>query len=295
MITSNRRQNYVSNRGKTPPLMIGMPIYNGAKFVSDALNSLVNQSFTDWELLIADNASTDGTREICERFVAADDRIRYVRHESNIGPAPNFRFVLENANAEYFMWAACDDLWAPQFIESCMGRLLKDKTLGMAFTGLGVIDSFGQPIRNCPEIPKYSGLANLSTIARYVWAPEVHGKANLIYSIYRTDVCEAAYQRVRFESFWGGDMCFNLAAMSIAGVDVVPEIHFFKRDPRSSDALGAPAQIVIPQSLRDQSCPLDIFPAYTKDMLAAVRGTRFYPVVYAVMKAREWRLRHLVR
>lgn len=278
-----------------PPLKIGMPVYNGERFIGEALLSLVNQSYTDWELLIADNASTDKTREICESFVATDSRIRYIRHAENIGPGPNFRFLLERTDSKYFMWAACDDLWAPEFIASCMGRLLQDKTLGMAFTGLEVIDSFGQPIRNCSEIPRYSGPANLSTIARYVWSPEVHGKANLIYSIYRTDVCEAAYQRVPFDSVWGGDMCFNLAAMSIAGVDVTPDVYFFKRDPRSGDTLGVPSQIVVPGSLIEQSCPLDIFPVYLNDMLAAVRGTRFYPVVYAIMKAREWRLKNLAR
>lgn len=272
-----------------------MPVYNGARFIGDALRSLSSQSYQDWELLIADNGSTDNTEEICREFSRNDTRISYFRHSENIGAPLNFKFVLDRADAPYFMWAAADDVWGPEFVSSCIGRLARDPGLGMAFTGLEVIDTFGQIIRHCPDIPLFTGKPDFRTVARYVWSPEFHGKANLIYSIYRTPLCKEAHRRFPFTLDWGGDMCFNLAAMSMAGVDVVPEVHFFKRDPRSTDQRGAPTQIVVPESLLERSCPLPHFEAYTNDMLKAVRGTRFYPLVYAVMKAREWRLRNLVR
>lgn len=294
MINLLDKQNRMSRNGSVA-VQVGMPVYNGARFIGEALNSLLSQSFKDWKLVIADNASTDETEQICRDFAKADNRINYVRHVTNIGAPKNFRFVLDQASTPYFMWAAADDVWGPEFIASCIGRLSAKPDCGMAFTGLDVIDSFGQIIRHCPDIPGFSGAADMATVARYVWSPEFHGKANLIYSLYRTELCKAAHGRFPFTLDWGGDICFNLAAMSMSGVDVVSDVHFYKRDPRSTDQLGSPTQIVVPASLAERSCPLQYFPGYTKDMLAAVRGTRFYPVVYAVMKAREWRLKNLAR
>jgi glycosyltransferase involved in cell wall biosynthesis len=280
-------------RGKSVPVQIGMPVYNGAKFIESALRSLSSQSFQDWELLIADNASVDATEEICRGYVEADDRIRYFRHEDNIGAPSNFKWLLDHATAPYFMWAAADDIWGPEFVSSCYSRLSAQRDCGMAFTGLDVIDSFGQVIRHCSDIPNFAGAPNWSTVARYVWSPEFHGKANLIYSLFRTSICKDAYRRFPFTLDWGGDMCFNLAAMTMGSVDVIGEVHFYKRDSREGDQLGAPRNIVIPEGLLERSCPLQFFPGYTKDMLKAVRGTRFYPLVGVAMSVREWRLRRL--
>lgn len=86
-----------------------MPVYNGEKFIRDALNSLVMQTYTDFELIISDNASTDNTESICYEFAALDTRIRYVRQSVNIGAFANFMFVLEEAIGDYFVWNAADD------------------------------------------------------------------------------------------------------------------------------------------------------------------------------------------
>lgn len=90
---------------------------------------------------------------------------------------------------------------------------------------------------------------------------------------------------------WGGDMCFNLASIAIGGLDVDRNVQFFKRDPRPTDTLGVPAMIMVPERLADQSCPLSMFPEYTAGMLRAVRGTRFYPLVYSLMWLRRQQLK----
>jgi glycosyltransferase involved in cell wall biosynthesis len=102
---------------KTPQVSIGMPVYNGEPFIRDALDSLLAQTFTDFELIISDNASTDGTEAICREYAAKDDRIRYVRQAENRGSTANFQFVLDEAGGEYFMWAAADDIKSSDFIE----------------------------------------------------------------------------------------------------------------------------------------------------------------------------------
>lgn len=101
-----------------PKVSIGMPVYNGERFIRKALDSLLAQTFTDFELIISDNASIDGTEGICRKYEKIDRRIRYIRQPKNMGAMWNFNFVLQEAQGEYFMWAATDDFWQPQFIEA---------------------------------------------------------------------------------------------------------------------------------------------------------------------------------
>lgn len=105
------------NEDRIPLISIGMPVYNGEKTISAALDSILAQTFTDFELIISDNASTDNTAEICEKYVINDSRIRCVRQSENIGAAKNFLYVLEQARAKYFMWAASDDIKSIDFLE----------------------------------------------------------------------------------------------------------------------------------------------------------------------------------
>ena len=109
---------------KVHQISIGMPVYNGAKFIREALNSLLGQTFTDFELIISDNASTDETETICREYAAKDVRIKYVRQVENLGAVANFKYVLDFATGEYFMWAAADDVWDQKWIEKLLHRQL---------------------------------------------------------------------------------------------------------------------------------------------------------------------------
>jgi glycosyltransferase involved in cell wall biosynthesis len=106
-----------------PRLTIGLPVYNGEKYLAESLDALLGQSYKDFELLISDNASTDGTADICRQYGEQDARIRYVRQSSNIGCAPNHNFVVEQAGGELFKWAADDDLYARDMLDRCVQAL----------------------------------------------------------------------------------------------------------------------------------------------------------------------------
>lgn len=108
----------MSGNNRIPKVSIGMPVYNGEPFIHQALDSLLAQTFTDFELIISDNASTDGTERICKRYEKKDIRIRYVRQSQNRGISWNFNFVLQEARGDYFMWAAADDVWDVRWIET---------------------------------------------------------------------------------------------------------------------------------------------------------------------------------
>jgi glycosyltransferase involved in cell wall biosynthesis len=106
---------------------IGMPVCNGAAYISDAIDSILTQTYDDFELLISDNASSDATAEICLRYSKRDPRIRYVRQQANIGANPNHTYVFRHSTSPYFKWAAHDDLLAPTFIEKCVQVLDGDE------------------------------------------------------------------------------------------------------------------------------------------------------------------------
>ncbi len=99
---------------------IGLPVYNGERFLASALDSLLGQTYRNFELIISDNASTDRTEEICRAYANRDARIRYCRQPENLGAVPNFNKVFELSDSEYFKWAAVDDLCAPTYLEQAV-------------------------------------------------------------------------------------------------------------------------------------------------------------------------------
>jgi len=133
--------------GLAPRVSIGMPVYNGAKYLEIALDSILAQTFTDFELIISDNASTDGTQAICERYRDRDSRIQYHRNERNMGASWNFNRVYALSRAPYFKQAAHDDVLAPTFLERCVELLDRDPSVVMAYPRTILIDGDGREIQ----------------------------------------------------------------------------------------------------------------------------------------------------
>src|SRR4051794_35048945 len=103
-----------------PQVSIGLPVFNGERYLASALDCLINQDFDDFELIISDNASTDATESICRDYAEKDKRIRYFRNEANIGATQNYNRVFELASGEYFKWASHDDECHPSLIRRCL-------------------------------------------------------------------------------------------------------------------------------------------------------------------------------
>ena len=109
-----------------------MPAYNSAEHIAQAIESLMSQTFGDIEIIVSDNASTDATQEIVQRFVAKDKRVRYVRQETNIGANGNYTFVANAARGEYCKWVSSSDWCAPTFLEKCLQLLDSDSRAVLA-------------------------------------------------------------------------------------------------------------------------------------------------------------------
>jgi glycosyltransferase involved in cell wall biosynthesis len=126
-----------------PHVSIGIPVFNGEKYLKHAVDSILAQTYQDFELIISDNASTDKTQEICREYVRKDSRIHYHRNKRNVGAARNFNRVFELSSGKYFKWAACDDVLATEFLSRCISILDKDSSVVLCHSKTGRIDENG--------------------------------------------------------------------------------------------------------------------------------------------------------
>lgn len=196
-----------SANNRIPTVSIGMPVYNGEKYIRDALDSLLKQSFADFELIISDNASTDATESIGRQYAKNDARIRYLRQESNIGAAANFRFVLNQAGGSYFMWAACDDMWSLDWLEK-LHEAIGEPDVGMVFGKVVHIDAEGQLLEHPANGASFNYSCDNSLLRRtkFYLAYEGLGKANTIYSLYQRELVETL--NAMWSEMIGGE-CFH--------------------------------------------------------------------------------------
>ena len=130
-----------------PKISIGIPVYNGDSYLDSAIESVLNQNFIDFELIISDNASTDKTDEICKKFEAQDNRIRYFKQKFNLGGTNNFKFVLDKSIGRYFMWLAADDIFGNKDFLKILNDELSEK-YNYYFPEVSIIDNKGEIVRS---------------------------------------------------------------------------------------------------------------------------------------------------
>ncbi len=134
---------------RTPRVSVGLTVYNGEPFLAETLDSLLAQTFEDFELIICDNASTDRTAEIVGDYAARDARIRYVRHPRNFGASGNERRAFALSRAPYFRWSGADDLYAPESIARCVEVLDRDPRVVLTYPKAKFIDDRGRVTHDC--------------------------------------------------------------------------------------------------------------------------------------------------
>jgi glycosyltransferase involved in cell wall biosynthesis len=209
-----------------PRVTIGVPVFNGESFVAAALDSLLNQTFTDFEIVISDNASTDRTEQICRDYAARDPRIRYYRSDVNRGAAWNHNRVFDLARGEYFKWNSADDLCAPEFLARCVAALDQDSSGIMACSKVLVIDDEGNAI-NPGLIPEE--VASPSAFERFRRNIQTDHPCFHIYSLIRS---RALHQTGPLGGYSDGDRVL-LSHLSLLGRCVlIPDALLFNRDHR---------------------------------------------------------------
>ena len=207
---------------------LAMPIYNGEQYVEETIRSILAQDFTDFELIITDNASTDRTEEICRGFAARDQRIRYVRNERNLGASANYNLGLSLATGEFFKWCAHDDLISPNCIGALVNALEQDSEAVGAFPKTECIDEAGTVIPIVGrQLPDTRGLTPAQRFLRGVLQG---GTMFEIFGLFRRDVLHKTMLHL---PYYGSDRAL-LAEVALLGEFVrVPTATFFNREHRA--------------------------------------------------------------
>ncbi len=209
-----------------PVVSIGMPVYNGEKYIREALDTLLSQSHTDFELIISDNASTDGTGSICQQYAMQDSRIRYVRQSVNLGALANFTFVLDKAQGERFMWAAADDKWDPNWISEML-KAMKKSGANAAFGKIQCIDENSQELSHYANnlAFEYLGPCWLRQL-KYFSQFEGAGKANPIYALWNSaDLREIKLNEYRYDYLIVFDLLRKTEVAGCGGSKIYKRIH----------------------------------------------------------------------
>jgi glycosyltransferase involved in cell wall biosynthesis len=211
---------------RTPRVSVGLPVYNGDRYLEAAIDSILNQTFTDLELIISDNASDDRTQEICESYVQRDPRVRYFRQSTNLGAGPNYNFTFHEARGEFFKWAAHDDVLEPTMLERCVEILDRLPDVALAFTRILKIDEHGDVVGRYDD---YDSMRIDSSQPHTRFADMACGRHNCValFGLMRRSVMQSTMLHPSYED---GDRHF-LAQMSLRGrILQVPEDLFKRRD-----------------------------------------------------------------
>ncbi|HET6520683.1 MAG TPA: glycosyltransferase [Geminicoccaceae bacterium] len=217
----------MATRPASPPsVRVGLVAYNGERFIAATIESILAQTYTDFELVIADDASTDATEEICRRYAARDSRVRYHRNQRNLGAAPNFNHVFELAGpSRYFKWSAHDDLITPDYLERCVAALDGDPDAVLCQSWIGVIDERGELIGRLPS--RLDRKESPDPVERFGCAVLRHHMALEILGVIRTDVLGTT----RLNGGYPRSDSALVAELALAGRFIeIPEPLFLSRD-----------------------------------------------------------------
>lgn len=219
-----------------PKISLGMPIFNAESFLRQRLDSILNQTFTNFELIISDNASTDSTQRICEEYSKKDKRIRYFRQTKNMGVTYNFNFVLEQASYEYFIWVAADDLILPKFLEENIRSLELNKNY---IASISKIESYTNS-RNDDPIDRHfsSFVKKLRKTFKSMGVNPISGSYEKKVRTYLTkSTCQIIYGVFRTESlrksiiqnpFVGNDWAIILNILRYGDFNVIDQVLMYE-------------------------------------------------------------------
>lgn len=214
---------------RNPLISIGVPVYNGANFLGDALDSILAQTLEDFEVVISDNASTDETQNICRTYAARDSRIRYHRQTKNLGAARNYNDTFRRSRGRYFRWTAHDDMIAPTFLERCHSRLEDEPGAAVAYARMREVDQDGSTRRDYDASIVWHGETPKTRVESLLCAPlegsHIH-RCVPMAGLFRANVLRRTRLMGGFNS---ADKVALLEAALLGDFAEVPEYLFYRR------------------------------------------------------------------
>lgn len=218
---------------QNPKIVLGMPVYNGENYVREAIESILAQTFTQFRLLISDNASSDATAAICQEYACRDRRVSYYRQAENIGATPNFNFVFQPGAAPYFKWAAHDDVLEPDYLRRCADLLDGRRELVIAHCRTRRIDHQGCSVGSYDRELRLDGARPSDRFWRILWV----GHFTEVFGLMRS---QAVATTGLYGSFVGADRNFMADLLLRGDIGYVDEVLFSRRHHVASfcDALS---------------------------------------------------------
>lgn len=214
----------VQGAASVPMVSLGLPVYNGERFLEKTLVSLLGQTFTDFELIICDNASTDSTADICARYAAQDPRIRYFRNDINLGAGPNYDLCFHRAVGKYFKWCAHDDVLTPDFLERTVAALEADPEATYCSVGVVQIGENDEFIQRWTK--DSTALTSPSAGTRFAAALLWNYGTTGFFSIIRRDALAGSRLHGRYG---GADLVFFTQLALRGRAVVIPDTLFYDR------------------------------------------------------------------
>lgn len=211
-----------------PKVSVAIPVYNGGRWIRPTIESILNQTFEDFELVIVDNQSTDDTAQICRDFVKLDKRVVVHVNETNIGAALNFNRAFELSVADYFKWASSNDIIAPTFLERCIEVLDEESDVVVAAPKTQIIDGNDEVVEHCSEDMH---LCEDDPFDRFTAFLDRVRLNNLEQALMRSDVV----RKTSLQAVYPGSDTIMMAEMAARGkVHQIPEFLLSRRIVRSS-------------------------------------------------------------
>ena len=213
-----------------PKVSIGMPVCNGENYIREAIDSILAQTFEEFELVISDNASTDRTGEICLEYAARDPRIKYVRNPVNIGAAKNYNATFDLSSGEYFKWAAHDDILDRNFLVACVKSLDKDPSVVVCFPEIVKIDDCGRQVGTYQEDNRIR-VDSRKPHERFRDLIDLRHWTISVFGLIRSEVLR---KTPLIGSYVGSDRCLMAELCLFGPFHRIPEKLFFRRDHAGS-------------------------------------------------------------
>lgn len=210
-----------------PRVSLAMPVYNGERHIAAAIRSILAQTWTDFELIITDNASTDATADICATFAAADPRIRYVRNDRNIGAAANYNRGYELARGDYLKWCAHDDLISKNYVEACLRALEGAPAASLAYGRTECVDAHDQPVPFANDTAEMPPISDPRAVRRLIEAVEAAGTCYPIFGLFRMS---ALRRTTLHRPYYGSDRALLAEAAFLGPYIRVEEAVFYNRE-----------------------------------------------------------------
>lgn len=223
-----------------PKVSIGIPVRNGHKFIRQALDSLLGQTFTDFEIVICDNASTDDTEEICREYMARDPRVRYFRNPRNLGPAGNHNECFKHSRGQYFRWHAHDDMCAPEYLAKCVAALDQDPSIVCAYPKTQIVDENGNNLEQYDFTPATNSPDAVTRFRELVMINHRSHRAVEIFGLMRSD----ALRRTPLEGAYARGDSVLIVRMALLGRYVeLPDRLFLSRSHTSQSMQTLPSEM----------------------------------------------------